>query len=617
MGCTTMVQAQMAIDTTSLKYGARTTRFRTERDIFLGRDTTYAIDSSLNRLHQQEDYVFSDAETPMKNLGNLGTAMQPIFWQAPDRIGTRLGIDIYDAYRITPQTARYWNTQSPYSKLFYTQGRRGRQQFEGIYSRNITNRSNATIVYKRITSQKQFGQIAQEEREADHNSIQVNGNHISKDGRFLLLGYYHFMYHRVNETGGIWAQKRDTVNGVFRPDSLFDFQVQRIQLNATARTIQKANNWHIYTQYHLGKSANSPAVYFSLDRNIQQNSFLDLARTRSSLYRKTSVFSVNADGRDTIYSEINYRYHQYQAGFKQNTGGLFYTAYAQYRTYDFEGNKANQIGPERELLIGGEASFKFRVWGVKLLGEIIPGRDFRLEGILSGKNWNLKAQSLRLSPTQMQLSFRGSYFNWDSDLPFTLIQRFEASGNWQFGRFKMFGKAQTAGIINYIYWDAASKPQSENNLVSLNTLMLGGQYNSPNFGAEIRGFFAGTAGPRVINMPSIMAETDFFFKGKLFGKPLPVRAGIYTRTFSTWYGDYYNPVIQQFYLQPNQGQGRFALYSFPEVQPYITLFIRRAQVFAKMHNALQGIGRNGYFVTPWQPGANRIIQFGVFWHFYD
>lgn len=607
----------MAIDTTALKYGARTTRFRTERDIFLEQDTTYAIDSSLNRLHQFEDYLFNNPNNPQKNLGNLGTAIQPIYWQAPNRIGTRLGIDIYDPYRVNPSTAQYWNTQSPYSKLFYTQGRKGRQQFEGIYSRNFTNRSNATLVYKRITSQKQFGQVAQEEREADHNSIQLNANHISKDGRFLILGYYHFMYHRVNETGGIWAQSRDTVQGQFKPDSLFQFEIQRIQLNPTARTIQKANNWHLYSQYHLGKSANSPVVFYTLDRNIQQNSFLDLSRTRSALYRKTSVFTANAEGRDTIYSEINYRYHQHQAGIKQKSGGLFWAAYTQYRTYTYNGKLANQRGPSQELLFGAEASFRYNVWGVKLLGEIIPGRDYRIEGILSGQSWSLKAQSIRLSPTQMQLSYKGTYFNWDRDLPFTLIQNFQGEGYLQFGKLKLTGRLQTSGIINYIYWDATSRPQTENNLVSINTANIEAQWVTNSFGAEARVYLAGTAGPKVINMPTFMGETDFYFKGKLFGKPLPIRAGIYTRTFSTWYGDYYNPVLQQFYLQPNSGNGRFALYAFPEVQPYITLFIRRAQVFVKMHNAMQGVGKNGYFVTPWQPSANRILQFGVFWHFYD
>ena len=76
-------------DTTKQVYGPNTSRYFYERDAFENRVVLYPIDTAINNFHRW-DYVQQNNNL-YQDLGLFGTAMNPIYYQAPGVIGVRSG----------------------------------------------------------------------------------------------------------------------------------------------------------------------------------------------------------------------------------------------------------------------------------------------------------------------------------------------------------------------------------------------------------------------------------------------------------------------------------------------------------------------------------------------
>jgi hypothetical protein len=162
-------QAQILDDTTKNVYGPKSTRFVLESDVAKCLDTLYLIDTSLTNIHLMEEYTWKPNRI-LQNLGNIGTATQPLYFELPTQIGRRLGIDIFTPYAYNNGEIHYLNTYSPTTYAQYLQGGNGRQILKAGFSQNVNSRLNVGFDIKSITSHKQIGNPVAEERETSHNS---------------------------------------------------------------------------------------------------------------------------------------------------------------------------------------------------------------------------------------------------------------------------------------------------------------------------------------------------------------------------------------------------------------------------------------------------------------
>jgi hypothetical protein len=137
--------------------------------------------------------------------------------------------------------------------------------------------------------------------------------------------------------------------------------------------------------------------------------------------------------------------------------------------------------------------------------------------------------------------------------------------------------------------------------------------------------YSANSGEDAIRVPAIWVHWKSYFEYKPRKNPfLEVNIGFDLRYRSAYKADYYMAVTQQFYLQPNPSedvaaskQNVFPLAATFVMDPYFSLRIHKALVLIKVNNALQGIGGQGYFTTPFYPGLQRSFQFGIKWYFFD
>ena len=92
----TSVFAQVIDDSTQNVYGATTTFFTTEENIKNNLKDYQVIDTSLTGTHNWDQVNINDYY--YQNLGTVGTAMRPVFYEAPEVIGKRSGFGVYDQY---------------------------------------------------------------------------------------------------------------------------------------------------------------------------------------------------------------------------------------------------------------------------------------------------------------------------------------------------------------------------------------------------------------------------------------------------------------------------------------------------------------------------------------
>ncbi|MDX5437372.1 MAG: putative porin, partial [Pontibacter sp.] len=105
-------QAQIIDDSTKAIYGPKTVLKLYEQDVLEGRYKATPIDTFLSNLHN-ERYWYNDTSF-YQHLGNVGTAATPMLFQLPDKIGVRLGKNIFDRYAYKPGQLNYYDTRSPY-----------------------------------------------------------------------------------------------------------------------------------------------------------------------------------------------------------------------------------------------------------------------------------------------------------------------------------------------------------------------------------------------------------------------------------------------------------------------------------------------------------------------
>lgn len=215
-----LAQAQILDDSTQQVYGPTTTLFFLEKDILANKDRPYAVDTILDNFH---NYNFVNRYgNRYQDLGNLGTAIRPVFYTPPTQIGTYFGINAYDLYAYTPDNIKYYDTKSPYSSVYYAQGGLLQQILGVEFSRNIKPNWNAGFTYQRITAPKQFGYARREDRQTDNQTIAVYTRYQNKDSTYQLLAHFSHLNHGMVDQGGI---RRDSIGGELAPpDSLFGYE---------------------------------------------------------------------------------------------------------------------------------------------------------------------------------------------------------------------------------------------------------------------------------------------------------------------------------------------------------------------------------------------------------
>ena len=661
-------------DSTKVVYGPTSTKYFLEEDVFNNRKKLYNIDTIVDATH---NYNFVQRNKNLyQDLGNLGTAIRPIFYKAPEQIGTMLGYDAFSLYTFKPRQVRYFNTKSPFSNIIYVPGGGEQDLLQFELSRNIDSLWNVGINVQRITANKQLiDKTAIADNSAiSHWDFMVHSNYQTKNKKYSLLAYFNLSDHSSNDQGGVVIETgRDFQSMLFlggnRP------------LLTVAATRDKSYNFHVYHEY-VGYKAfqiyqvidyQTRKVQFKdnsfaagLDNGFYPKDYKNLSFRESRLYTQggdklspptktdPTYYYIHPQS-DSIYNETRYALFEHKSGIKGFYKGFNYRLHIRQRFYTYQNpfNSYQNIPVLKYKDIPITSPYETQVYKytkdtAKVYGstenmvgiwlnqyfkdstrafaeaEYFIGNDYQLKFEYQGKWLNLGYRSQSTSPTLVQRANFNNGLRWEDYSSFLNYSRSRGvNDKVQTNNIYGYGSVKFGGLIfhpsvdfnvitNYIYFDTLAFVR-QNKGTAIGILRTG-------LGFDYRkGKFSTTNQIYYSEStgPDLIRFPKIFANSRLafdllYKKKLYIQTGIELHYKSGYYADAYMPAIQQFHLQDKQN-----IEGYLQADVFADLRINRVRLFFKFAHVNQGIFNGGYYASPGFAGMGRVLAFGVHWLLFD
>ena len=196
-------------------------------------------DSTLGNYYRQYDPV-RQRELDYRHLGNLGSAHEPIVFEAVNRRGFEVGFNQFELYKIRGKDLAYYRIERPLSIVSYTLGS---EQADGYttaaFSRNFANGLNYSLDYERIN---QLGEREQYPNQNTRNTALANGMWFApKGGKYEAFFSFTANTIEQEDNGGILEEPQE--EGDFSSPSSAEVFLQ------DART-RHAHREFMYTHYY-------------------------------------------------------------------------------------------------------------------------------------------------------------------------------------------------------------------------------------------------------------------------------------------------------------------------------------------------------------------------------
>ena len=616
-------------DTTKQIYGPNTSKYYYEREVFYQRDVLHPIDTAIRNYHRYSTYVQNN-DNLYQDLGNIGTAIRPIYYQAPDQIGATSGFHAYDLYWDT-EVIRYFDTKSPYTNMQLILGGKGRSLTRATFSRNINARWNFGFTYRGLFVDKQIQRRGKNDRITRSNYYDFYTAYQNKDSTYRIFVNFRRMFHRVNEYGGVRLGEADTIG--LAP--YFDIDARPWLTTASSEDLR--TNFHVFHQLTIGSGLQ---FYHTLDRYKQKNKFLDVPNEAQDPFFDFTIPSEE----DSVRNATTIRTLRNEVGIKGSVSKLFYNGYYALRHYSLRYNHLptdtlNLAYPWEkgdESYFGGRMRLALdslvEVQGAAELmlgGEQTTGAPYRIEGSIRSKWFTASLKQMTYKPSFLAQAYRGSHDYWDyRTADSDGLSNIESSQLNGYVHYRNSVLSLSPGITftrlrNYVFFDKITDDEDTQHVFPRQS--DGNQiFASPEVRASLTFFRHIMLSNRTIytmfienaddaiRIPDLFVNTQLSYANIFFNGNLDMHAGIDLHWKSAYYAPAYDPAIQQFYTQDELESP-----AYPLVDIFFSAKIKRARVFFKYNNVLQIFGDTGYFPTPFYPGQRNIFDFGFDWSFYD
>lgn len=621
-------------------YGPNTVLQISEEDIFYNRWVYKPIDTSITNIHQwgylqRFNYRYQD-------LGNIGTALNPLYPVVRNFSGATSG---FDAYRLFYETEypKYVDTKSPYAKMNLVWGGAGRAMTRIEFTRNVNARWNIGFNYRPILVDKQLQRRSRGDRQVIAHYYDFYTSFKSKNDKYLLLANIRRTRHRVFENGGVTLNEGDDFDQYFEKEASPTL--------TKAETQQFYRTYHFFNQYTL---ANAFQVYNQTDYTRESNQFIDQYGSESSAADTLFDHWENVKpNREDINDLVRFTTFTTETGIKGRANFLFYNAYYKFRRYsvhyghgnyqlnlpptDFDVSGAAQQVPINEFnnyplsfnekgiehYLGGRLAFDVdsltRLSGV---AEINQRGNYSIDGKLESRWIEATFTQSIARPSFLHTAYRGSHDFWQNNfknitglkaegflktpfkkflvapgLGYTLVSNYIYFRKDDFGQEQTVLPVQASGVLN------VANPQVKLGITMFNKLKLSGHVTN-----NITLSNAGGA----LKIPDWLVTGQLALEDYWFTKHLQVQVGFDVTWRSSYQAMGYDVSIAQYYVQNDERVGDMFV-----ADVFLNGRLKRSRFFFKYHNIAQFVKGTGYLITPRYPGQRNILDLGFELLFFD
>jgi hypothetical protein len=545
-----------------------------------------------------------------QDLGNIGTAIRPIFTEVTETIGATSGFTSYDLYWNT-EAVKYYNTKSPFASVQWVLGGKGRSYAHFTFNRNINPRWNIGFDYRilqidKITARQQKG-----DRAVRSNYFDIFTSYQSKDSTYSLFLNARRDFIQALENGGVKTDED------FKYSELFEKQGISTWLTE-AESNDKRGAIHLFHQVNF---ASGLQLYHIADLYRQINRFND-EDPENEYYDFIVVDSAQTKDRTELKSFRN------EVGVKGSLFKLFYNGYAAFRKYNIDYKYIYEdnfyLETEKwETYVGGRIGLQLdSLVQVKGWAEWMLDDRYIIQGSIKTKWFEASAKRSVSTPAFLPQAYRGSHDLWINY--FENVQGTEFKGNliYESRVFSIYPGVRFATFKNFIFmkedtaatgqrvlpyqtsgYQTWASPELNLSLTLFKHLTIKGQ-----------GIYTRILenSDDAMQYPELFVNAQVAYADIWFNGNLDFQFGVDTHWKSSYYAPNYDVTSQQFYTQQ-----RYLAPAFPIIDIFLNARIKRARIFVKYNNALMTFMNYGNVPTPFYPGIQNIIDFGFDWSFFD
>ncbi|WP_133553675.1 putative porin [Algoriphagus boseongensis] len=589
-------------DSTRMVYGPKTSLFFYEKDIKRNSLKLFEQDTLLTNFHNYDPVAKNSWK--YQDLGNIGSAAKPVFYQAPELIGATSGFHAYDLYFVDPAKRRFFDTKSPFTEMSAFFGGGNRNMLDIYFARNINPRWNVGFDFKTERIRKTLNPNGRDDHMVEQNAYGFHTNYRSENGRYWFLGAFSRMRHLVNEIGGIIPPELDETS------VYFTYEDAKVWLrNSQASDLRQDS--HFYHEYKLG---NGLQVYHVFDRKNQKMRFTANLNTSDSLFFNKERFN----NPDTTQNRSSFSEWRNEFGIKGTVKGFYYNAFAKLRNAKME----SPFFPEKkenynEFYLGGELIGKLSdKWSIQADGEYLLADAFKIHGLFISPWLELEYTKALYRPTSMQQIYFGNHYQWENDFSNIGMDQVKGRVKLDFEKFRIRPTLSISRVNNYVYFGEDKQvAQAEGEAFMLMPGIEGSFQVGKKFKWDFEVIYTEVTGSASdkFRIPNLYANTRFYFDSPAFNEHVFVQMGVDIRYKSSFFAEAYNPSYQQFYLQNG-----FDVYAYPVVDVFLDFRINRTRVLLKYNHLNAGLMKNeGYFVTPDYTGYRSFLDLGISWYLFD
>jgi len=557
---------------------------------------------------------------------NMANVPRPLWFDPKRNIGYQHGYNLFDNYFFTTDSARYYNTKTPFTSAMYVFGAKEETYINVIHSQNINPNFNLAMDYRRPVSPGFYNR----QKSGIHN-FSLTQWYKSPTNRYNLMTAYIFNQAKIQENGGVAAE--DIFTNIAYAQ---DMATAPVYL-ADAENKLNNNNIALRQTFFIGPET-STAGDSTRKKTIQPKygltHLLEYSSTKvwykdnendSSYYTNFYVFADSSRDQTKSWTLRNEIYLQNYAAQSEDslTSAFKYSWRGGFR-YELNRWQQQSISAFRHglQLFGSikNSTLIPRKWSYSLEGEVElaprysgdfnisgqvqyqPGAFFYVQPFL---NVNLQSPAFRLQ------QFRTNHYQWDNDFRKQFL--IEAGGKVGIPKWNLHAGVSYYLVHNYLYFADNSQPAQLSQPIQVIRLTVEKNFMWKRFVFRNLASLQWASAGEIVQMPHVYLKHQLYYRGSYIKKkPIHAQLGMDITYFDNHYADAYNPSVMAYHLQHSD-----KLSYYPVIDLFFNLQVKRARLFFSVQHANQGLIWDGYFTSPERPAQPRAFRAGMSWQFYD
>lgn len=601
-----------------------------KHDRYLNSITMLPPDTTYN--DNFHDYPFMKKDVGATYLGISGSATQMHNYFNNEEFRNFKAISPYLSWSYTPETLPFYNVKTPYTELAYSgtlfaNREKEESNVKFLHTQNLSPSLNFQMLYKR------FGGKGLLRNEAtDNRTFSFNLNYIGN--RYVMHAGYLYNGIKRNENGGL-------VNDKDILDTTLDVRTLSVVLDAAKNTI-KRNTIFLTHTYGLPIRFTRDSIaegegtityfghsfeYSTYKRIYTDNIALSDKTARDFYNNKFYINPTESNDSTRVSSFENKLFIRIQPWAKEAIvskldGGLGYQILNVYGfrpeffTKPVESTIYNNLyfyagaSGEYKKYLKWEAIGRYDISGYFANDFFIDGKmRLSLYPIKEGIHLTGKVNISMKSPDWFDNYYYGNHNVWNNTFSKTSESKLEALLDIPYYKFNLFFGYSL--ITDKIYYDNTGTVRQNGEAISVISA-----YASKNFKLGIlhlnnRVLFQASSNQDVIPLPTVSANLRYFIEFNIVKNVLRSQIGADVTYNTAYYAPSYNPALGAFQTQKERKIGN---------NPYIDIFAnlqwKRASIFVKYINGVQGWPESDYFSANHYIRPQTAIKFGIHWPFY-